>query len=397
MFLFSPVVRAGFDWAQLFYFDLKRLEIPLQRRLKLRFEGNIFKLAGLIGILLWGISAAAGTVFYLRSLGILYVLLLFFFLSRSLLAALQMKAYAEDSYGTLLASGASSLAGLLAIGLFVPEENAKLGWLILTIAFSALIIVSQRLREKAQRKGREIRILPDWISEIRSVREPLAVSTLIFNSMPNGKNQRPSPNKDRWPHFQLAELMVSRLASRGAVTIPGPSRIAWYELSRGARRISQAWILRQAAGLIESVATTGKQTDGPSAIQAMKAGHLLGSELSISQKKNGRVTSQLVRDTFYRFAPDGIIFSPEEPAPPFLAALTSRQRRDILWDASTFLSELRLGRRRSPFHVTSYGEDGALQLIFLLDGQTPRQIRAKWQSTIRRLNLMSAAERQIVP
>jgi hypothetical protein len=391
MFLLSPLVRAGFDWAQLFYFDLKRLEIPLQQRLKERFEKNILQLAGIIGLVLWGISAVTGTIFYVRSLGLLYILLLFFFLSRSLLAALQMKAYAEGSYSMLLASGALSLSGLIAIGQFISDETAKLGWLVSTIVASALLIVVQRLKAKPLRKDREIRCLHDWISEIRAIRRPLAVSAAAFSNITDGKYRQKSTDKDRWSHLQLAELMAIRLAHRGAVTILSSSRIAWYEPEQGARRISPSWILRQGAGLIESLATIGKQADGPSAVHAMRAAHLLGPEFPISKKRTSGVTSHIVRDTFARLAPQGIVFSPDEPAHPLLASLSSRERRDILWDATAYLSELRLERRRSPFHVTAYCEAGALRLIFLLDGQTPRRIRAKWESTIRRLNLEAAS------
>ena len=56
-FLLSPTVRAGMEWAQLLYFDLKRLEIRVFRNLKRRFERAALRLAVVLGVLFAGIGA----------------------------------------------------------------------------------------------------------------------------------------------------------------------------------------------------------------------------------------------------------------------------------------------------------------------------------------------------
>ncbi|MGB9006333.1 MAG: hypothetical protein WCB96_11475 [Candidatus Aminicenantales bacterium] len=381
-FLLGPTVRAGFEWAQLFYFDLKRLETPLHKSIKARFEGNVLRLAACLGLFFWGIASLAGTLFYGRSLGSIYWLLLFFFPVRSILAALQMRSYAEGAYSLLLLSGAFSLAGLAILRWFVPGEGGRLAGAVLTLALSAAVFLLRRGRAGLRPAFRELRCLPDWLAEALRTKKLMTVSALSLAS---------DPNTAAWAHFQFARMLAGRLGRHGAAAMSGLNRIVWFETGRQKLRAGPPWVLAQSAGWAESVRSTGPQPDGKSALQAAVNMGFFGPDLSPEALAKGKpVTAQAVREEFLRLAPEGIVFDPAQPAPLGLRSLAPGERRSVLLEAVSFLSGTNPFPNRSPFHVTAFAEKGSLRLIFLIDRKTAYSRRVRWESLVRRYNLEAA-------
>ena len=396
-FLLAPTVRAGFEWAQLFYFDLKRLETPLQKNLKMRFEGNVLKLAACLGLGFWAMAALAGTIFTGRSLGSLYWLLLLFFPVRSFLAALQMKSYAEGQYRLLLLSGVVSLAGLAILRWFVLGEGARLAGAALALALSASVFLPRRDSPFLRPGGRGLRCLPDWLAETMEVKGPLTVSALSLASDPAAKQGRRRTGSD-WVQFQFARTLAGRLGGQGAAAMSGPNRIVWFETSRPEShakalkpRVDPHWILSNSAGWTESIRSTGHQSDGNSALREAAAMGLFGSVLdseSFSAEKS--VTALKVEEEFRKWAPEGIVFDPGRPEPAGLRTLAPAERRGVLLEALSFISGTRAFPSRSLFHVTAFAEKGALRLIFLIDRRKPYALKAGWERLLRRYNLEAA-------
>jgi hypothetical protein len=96
------------------------------------------------------------------------------------------------------------------------------------------------------------------------------------------------------------------------------------------------------------------------------------------------------RRTFEELVPNGVVYSPDEPVPPELAALPPSELRTILLDAVTFARDLRSGRRRSSFDVTTLCSGGELRLIFVADPRVRRQPRGRWRHLVTALNVRGA-------
>src|SRR5262249_51866004 len=128
-------------------------------------------------------------------------------------------------------------------------------------------------------------------------------------------------------------------------------RVAWFEFERG-RRVEDEALLRWGGGLVAPLADTGLAANGWQALlAARKAGAPLWSSW---QWMNLGIDVAQVRAQFNRMVPRGIIYSPEEPVPRALAALSARERRAIFSSAIGFARHLQFATaRRSRFDVTS--------------------------------------------
>src|SRR4029077_3760646 len=123
LFLLSPTVRAASEWAQLLYFDLKRLEIRVFRNLKRRFERDVLRLAVAMGIVFAGVASVVGVLVSRTPLTNLFWVVVPFFAALSLLATAQIRTYCERAYPALIRNGCLCLAGFAAVGIFVPGER----------------------------------------------------------------------------------------------------------------------------------------------------------------------------------------------------------------------------------------------------------------------------------
>ena len=178
-FLISPTVRACSEWAQLIYFDLKRLEIRLFRNLKRRFERDVLRLAVVLGVCFAGIAALIGALVVPDSLGDLVLVLSPFFVSISLLASAQIAAFSERAYPALIANASICLAGYVAVGYHVAGERSTV-LLFAAVAFGGFVLL--RLRgERLEQVGDRALLWPtEWLVTLRSIDGPVRVAAGAF-------------------------------------------------------------------------------------------------------------------------------------------------------------------------------------------------------------------------
>jgi hypothetical protein len=395
LFAVSPTIRAGSEWAQLLYFDLKRLEIRVFRNLRRAFDRQVLRLSGVIGLSFWALACLIGTAVVGRSLGDLYWLLLPFFVCRSLLAAVQMQAFSERAYRPLLANGALCAAGFGVAGLLLGEREAILLAALTAIALAAFVLMYARRHDLERTlRSRDVLWLSEWLAELRSVRGPVRVASVRLCDPPGriGLSEEHGPDGgDRWRRGRLAEQIATRLTRPSGVTLFDDSSIAWYESARRPSRVGQEWLLTQSGGLVDWLGETGPAADGVSALAAACRERLLGAELPAGVVPSRRTVGPVeVRRAFLETFPGGLVYDPQEPVPEQLETLSTADRRLVMLDAVAFVRDFRESGRRSRFDVTAYCVAGELRQIFLVERPGRRRARARWRAEVRRFNLETA-------
>jgi hypothetical protein len=388
-FAIAPTVRAASEWAQLLYFDLKRLEIRLFRNLRRTFERQILGLACLLALVFWALACGIGTAVVGRSLGDLYLLLLPFFVSHSLLAAVQMQAFSERAYRLLLENSGLATLVFVAAAVLLAGRQALLLAALSVIAFAATAAMhARRSRLEPATRSRDVLWLSEWLAELRDVRVPIRVASVRLWPPPRAAADK---EKEEWLRRQLAEQVARRLKPPSGATMVQGSVVAWYEPAH-ATAGAEEWILAQAGGLAEWLGETGPQPDGSSALAAACAAGLLGRDLRGKTLPEGEaVGAEEVRSAFLEAFPRGIVYDPGKPVPEELEALTVADKRLIMLDAALFARDFRLDGRRSRFDVTAFCVAGELRQIFLVEPATaPRRERTRWRADVRRFNLRAA-------
>lgn len=382
-FLLSPTVRAGSEWAQLLYFDLKRLEIRLFRNLKQRFERAVLRLAVVLGLLFSGVAVLIGSLVYRGSIAELSWVLILFFVSISLLAVVQIEAYSERAYPTLIGNAALCLAGYVAVALYVDGERSIV-LLLAAATFGGFVVLLLR-RERLESEGGYRLLWPtEWLGELRPVDQPVRVTAARFYVDPGAVDD------NVWRQRQVGDRIARQLGRSGRATLIEPGLVAWYERGEGSPAIDEQSFPSLSGGLLEWVGSSSAQ-DGVTALHAAAGKGLLGREVAAAAASPARLLDvEGLRATFDRMFTSGIVYAPLEPISARLEALPGEDKRAALVEAVAFARELRARRSGSPYQVTTFCEAGELRLIFLVSRRAPRHLRSRWETIVGRSNLQAA-------
>jgi hypothetical protein len=385
VFAAAPLIRAGFEWIQLFYFDLKKLDRPVLRRWREEFGRRLSILSALVALILWIPASIIARAYYGPRSWTFFAAFGLFFLGRGLLAAAQMRVYARGAYARLFLSGLIVLAGHFAAMTFVAGTAEFLA-AATVITLMGVGIAGRRTKEIPWPTGRpEPLCLAEWFARTRDLEGPAVVSSVEFIREPSLERDTPPRRRERERYLlqQVAMIIAARLGSRGAAAVCGPRRLVWCEPSIRSSPLREEWLFSLGAGRIRRLQTTGAQAGGTEALHRAAKMGFFGRSLTSKP-------SDEAEKSFFNHFPDGSSFSVNGPPPESVRGLSSSERRAIFADAASFASDFRIVRPRSSFDVTALSESGAPRRIFLVDRKTPRQQRNRWRTTVRRLNLQEA-------
>jgi hypothetical protein len=391
LFLTMPTIRAGADWAQLLYFDLKRLELRLFTNLRKRFERQTLELAWLLGLVFWGAAVAITAGFDAGSARDLGPALLAFFVSRSLLARAQIQAFAEGRYFAVIGTGALCLAGLGAVGPVANGEAPRLAAVALVAV--ACVAALARLSRSARALGEPGTALLtlEWLRRLGNLHSPVRVGSARVVASTGGAERldaRSREDRNRWRLSQLADRTARVLGKSGSAAWIGPDRVTWFE-PVGAPRVTPDLLQRMSGGLMGEIRTTDCATGEEALLAAGREG-IVGYASAHLLRAIVPVDVEAARQTFAELVPGGIVYAPEDPVPAELAGLTGSELRAILVDAVAFARDLRVGRRRSRFDVSALCSGGELRLVFVADLKASRRARCRWRQVVTALNIRGA-------
>lgn len=395
-FIISPTIQAGFDWAQLFYFDLKRLEVKTLAHMRQRYEQRVIRLAWVLGVLFWGLACLTGTLISQRSLGDLYWLMAPFFVSRSLLASVEVGAFSNRRYGQLLRIALLWLLGFSVIAAGSGSDQNKLVILSLVTFVMFLVLRSRQGSFQREIKDPVLTSVLDWLARVSDIKRPVRIRSVIISS-PHARDAASKEiieQRDRWAYRKVGERIARRLGRYGAVTMLDPGHLMWFERGPRPRRVDEAWLVTLGGGFLGSMSDTGLCPNGRAALDSAARAGVLGNEIRWS----GRVdTPAAGRDelakTFTTMFPNGAVYAPDGPVPQFFDALSSKERRAIMADAVAFAVEFRPRAKQSRFDVTAFCPAGEVASVFVVGRGADRQLRSRWRALIQDASVQAALGR----
>lgn len=386
LFAITPAIRAGYEWAQLFYFDLKRLEAAPFENLGNWLWAQVFRLAWVIGPLFWATASLAVAVVLRKPIGSLAWPLLPFFLSRSLLAAVQVRAFTGGVYGKLIINGLLLLGGYLALGSLVRKEAYVLCGLAVVNYCAVLLLSRWGAGRSILERWKEPLSPTAWLQEAGRRQVPIRIAAMRYCPSEGESAWRLHREQAQGKARRLARIIARRLGRNGATTLLHPGRIMWYEIGQGPPRASFSWAIARSAGLLEVVGTTSEYRPAVDALREARERGLLGPDLRQKVPASRGEVPIRARSAFREFFPDGLSWAPGEPATTF-AGLSARETRNLLTDACVFSRDLYPNGRRSGLEVTALCEGSDLRIVFGVDRRSDPETRLRWRSFIRRLNL----------
>lgn len=383
-FVMSPAIQAGVDWAQLFYFDLKRLDHAPLAPLLNQYRRYVGRVAWAMGIASWLLACMTGSIVYLRSLGSIYALLLPFFLSRSLAAAAQIQAFSARRYGTLLASAS---VWLVVFALISRVQDARVKLAIVSMASIAVAVVLTRVKPAHTVADRFVGVL-EWLHLLSAMPGRVRVGSAIIRPTRRRTARRGDTARNNGGAERVFARRLARyLADGGAVTCLPEGRIAWFEPAADAR-LRSASMAVLSGGLVQRAYDAVEHPDGRAALRAAWNDQGLDAVFG----RSGDVTSQLsiseLEERFRQWFPDGCVIAPGAPSTT-AADLPAAWRRLILRDANRFMARLEPSAN-SPVDVTALCLRGQLHRVFVVRRTNRMDVRRRWRGLIKRANLLAA-------
>lgn len=406
----APSVRAGFDWSQLLYFDLKRLERRPFANLRATFIRRATILAPVLGVGFWAVGWVVATIVLGPVATDLMIGLLPFFVASSLLALGQMDAFSSGAYRPVVASGIVFAAGLIAIGPLASLGIGPVESLDLAVILALLTLALMRRSTVVDGASGGDLLPSGWLHRLGRERGPLLLGTLRVDAP--GRLRTPETQRaDAWRSRRLIRRIADRLGPSGVVAGFGEATIAWYErigvegrfLVGRPARVDGPWLLQTTGGRFGHL-RTDVVLGGASAL-GMVAGWGLDGLVApggppsrrASSRRRGERVEWSGRDallaSFWEAFPGGLVVEPDRPPPMGLRGLSARERRFVLAEALRHARGLAPVPGRLRFDVTTWCPAGALELIFLVErSRSRRSDRAAWRILLRDAHLDAALE-----
>jgi hypothetical protein len=384
----GPIVRAGFEWARLVYFDFKRLELPVLAGMRRRFERAVASLALMLGAGTWVVAAVVGVVVLgVRQVEVVLALGLLFVV-RSLLAAAQMRAFTRGSYGRLAIAGAIGMAAIaVAMGGLGGPGASEARIVAVSGVMAATLLLLLALPEP-RGPGDGLTSFPEWLQRLRGVAGSVIVTSLAFDDRVSARGVTAEARRaEEWRRRRVAaQLGRSFRARGGAVAWASRTELRAFEpAGRTAALADASTIARQAGGLVRSVLCDVHAT-GPTAALLVA-----GLEASARGGVAAFPAEAAVVAEFRRRFPRGLAFDPAGPVTPAIAGLSSADRAEAYRAALVFCRDLRGIPWPRRTDVTALAPGGELRLIFLVDRREDRATRRGWRETVRAWTLLAAA------
>jgi hypothetical protein len=385
LFVLSPTVQAGFDWAQLFYFDLKRLDPPLLGPLLEQYRRYMSRLAWTLGFVFWALGSVMGTIVYLRSLGELYWLLCPFFVTRSLVASAQIQAFCARRYGALLGTASLWLLGFIAARQ-VSGDPSKLA--LVTLATAAVYVALSRFTRPAHLQSERWVGVVEWLDRLGRTPGPVRIRSATVLPALKKREARDAWRAARWGPHHVARAIAVRLGDGGAVTVLPPDRLVWFEASRTARIRPDA-LAAISGGVARVVHETPFRPEGRLAVLDAWREHGVSAVFGGMPLEPARGLSVAALErSFASLFPDGVVFRAGRPAP--VPAPPVGGHRRIIAEACRFITDLRPPRATSPVDVTALCVSGRLRLVFVAAPNGRPESLRRWRAMVCQANVVAA-------
>ncbi len=383
----APVSRAGFEWARLLYFDLKRIDVPLLRGLSQRFDAASRRVALVMGGVTWAF-AAVGVLIVGGLSWMLLLALLVLFVARSLLASAQIQAFSRDSFTRLTLVGVAGVIGLVAAFTYIAGAELQLFAVGAVLAISFVVLLVSATDDNG---NDSLLSMPDWLRQLSNASGPVSVTRLGFDARVDVRGVTVEARRAEQARRDAVAERIARRVGRehGAATWFAPTELWLFATGAKAAAVDaeagKAWhqsAVALAGGLVDRPPVSSGYPSGIEAAHAM-------ANIATGGAGVGMSAAAVITDFAGRF-PDGIAYDMVAQPPAALKRLPADVRGDIYREAITFASELKTGRLLAEWEVTSLSVDGVLRAVFAVERTADERERKTWRRLLRNWMLQAS-------
>lgn len=381
LFLIFPLFNATSEWAQLFYFDWKKLRRVNFTSLQQHYDYNILLLAPVMGSCLGLVAILCGYIFLPPIPVIIYGSLFVVLVVRSLIAYLQVRAFACFHYLDILMS---SLLLLTLLGLVSWLQTTLVNGIVLvSVGLTAMVGYLWKPRfpavDRVSQFKQQINYY-DWLSQLRAAIGQLQVGTVTVAASTSYYKQL---------HI-VSWLIANCLQPTDRICVIG-KHIVFYRLNATHYRpINKANLAMNSAGLISACQLTPVFQKQTSILPAELMRYLVKS----SQFKSPNKPANINCADFLQQFPDGIYFAPACHLGPLARVPDKHIIHSLLYYTELFLTAQT--DAQFPYEIAASYRAGTIQAIYAVPkaNYSRKQLQA-WRLTIDSSNIYTILQERV--
>lgn len=382
IFLIAPLIRAGFSWAQLFYFDIKRLEHINFKILTQHFDTQIDNITLIIGLIFWLITSLimllAGISFWK-----FYILLLPLFCLRSQIAYRQIRAFSTFHYLDVIYSGCLLLLSYVIFLILPLTLIVKLNLLLLIMIGIDFGIKRFHFPAHNQTPSySKLMHLYEWLSNLKNTKKKSQIFHLhvsgnftyynIFRFLEKLRTRYQQTNINTC-HLTATELLLCCSNNNGTVLL-------------------HTDIASCSLGLVKKIQPITLAENNLSQITELLNKLTKNSVMPMEISLNNTTLRKAFMDKF----PDGFYFDPtlhyQKNSP---AALNQQITRNLLYYVRCYLDNDNKKLAKLNYYVAVLFNN-SIEIIFLIPKKKyPKQLVMNWLKELRQLNIQNCLSDKI--
>ena len=377
-YMITPMLQACRDWAIMFYFDFKKLEVDFYKNLKMHFELQLEYFSIVMATCTWILALLLARLFELEISRFTGVSLGVFFLAQSLLSYHQVRGFSFRDYVRVFQSSLAMLVGFIVVKTLIPGAA-------INIFFSIPLLCGLWIALKAHQKNYDEGVasipFPIWLTKLVKRRKSVSVGYA-----------KPEEGTPLYKRLQCVRRLKRSLRNAGEVSLLPNGHLVWFENSPPKSKLSTQQLINIGAGILDEVQMT-EQEPAATSLQAAVESNYFGPFL-----REAWIKEQVPNDqnelvgNFKKKFPKAFCLDTSS----FTSRLRSHYNHEVVRQITgQALSEARWSCQkadRGPFDVSIFARDGILQYIFIVDKKEPRKKRDDWRYYLRRLQVVSALE-----
>ncbi len=370
LFLTLPLLNASSEWAQLFYFDWKKLRRFNFSGLHQRYDKTILLLSPMMGCFL-GLAAVGVSHFFLPNLSsMVYGMVALLIILRAIIAYLQIRSFACFYYWDVIV-GAAMLLGILGIA-YIYMANPWFSMASMGLGSILLIywLIKPRLSviDKASQFKQQV-IFYDWLTQLCQVKGALQIGVLSV-----------APYTSYYKVLRIVSWLIQSFLQKQDRVCIVANKIIFYQINPGSEKsIELNQIAINTGGLVQDFSLS-------SVIYKQQKSILFELQAYLKENVLKHLIEKVPASDFFTRFPDGLMFTPKGIMGPLAKTADKNTIQGLLYQAELYLT----GQATGPFPyevVVSY-DQGTINTIYAVPKASyPRKILQAWRREVDSANI----------
>lgn len=377
LFLTMPLINASSEWAQLFYFDWKKLKRFNFQALHQRYDKAILYLSPIVGILLGLLAAVSSYLLLTDILPTVYSIAILLISLRAIIAYLQIRAFAQFYYWDIIVSGVMLLGSTRIACINVPAPGYSLAAIGLGLGLAMAWMLKPRSTQVDRISRFKLQVtFYDWLTQVQQLADNVQLGLI-----------RLAPETSYYKILRIVDwLGQTYLHKNGKLCVIGNKIIFYRVYTNTAKPIELKQLAISTGGLVQALELSPCTQANGQQFNVCLAAFLKQKVQVVVIRPTKLSHKEADYAGFFSSFPDGLIFTPNCRLGPLAEMPSKMHIHSLLYQTEIFLTAQEQGV--FPYEVAVSYDKGTISAIYAIPRSNySRRVLQAWRNAINSANI----------